>query len=242
MSSSNNKRIIKIVQFKSRFSSKRLVSSFERAKQDAVDFLIFSDIFKCDINAQNKFNLFQQETIDDSFLTQFVNLKNESSSAKIKLGFGFDLLSSFTAKEIRDNREYLVAFFNFLIQHLCISSFFFERANELPKEFLIEFFAKIKGVYVFGSTSSSLSNSLSDFELYSLGFNALQSTFLEHEIDKLSKNNSKASYDKLATLLSWEAHYFNNYYRIFKDYKNKKISSLLNKEKSFVISYDVVKR
>lgn len=242
MSSSNNKRLIKIVQFKSRFSSKRLISSFERAKKDKTDFLIFSDIFKCDINAENKFNLFQQETIDDSFLTEFVNLKKEASSAKIKLGFGFDLLSSFSAKEIRDNREYLVAFFNFLIQHLCISAFYFEKANELPKEFLLEFFSNIKGAYTFGSTSTSLINSLSEFELYSLGFNALQSSFLEKEIDKLTKTNSKVSYDKLVALLNWESHYFNNYYRIFKIYKNEKISSLLNKEKGFLVSYDIIKR
>ena len=37
MSSSNNKRIIKIVQFKSRFSSKILVSSFERANKKEQD-------------------------------------------------------------------------------------------------------------------------------------------------------------------------------------------------------------
>lgn len=242
MSSLNNKRLIKIVKFKSKFSSKRLLSSFERAKNDETDFLIFFDIFKCDINAENKFNLFQQETIDNLFLTEFVNLKKQASAAKIKLGFGFDLLSSFSAKEIRDNREYLVAFFNFLIQHLGILVFYFEKANELPKEFLLEFFSKIKGVCTFGSTTSSLSNSLSDFELYSLGFNALQSSFLENQIEQLTKSNSKISLDKLASLLSWESHYFNNYYRIFRIYKNKKISSLLNKEKSFLVSYDIIKR
>ncbi len=232
-------RIISLIKFKNKFSSRKLFAALKSAKDSSSDFLIFSDLFKVDENAIHKFNSFQTSTIDSEFLTQIANIVKEANSLKIKIGYSFNLTKSFSQKEIRDNREYLIGFFNFL-KFLGAASFYFEDANELPKEFLVDFFSKIKGVYVFGSTSLTNSISLSDFDLYHLGFNALQPRFLEINIDKYIKDKTKANLNYVANLIDFDTHYFKNFYRIFKIYRNEKIISILSNEKFFKIIYKII--
>jgi len=229
-------KIISLVKFKNKFSSRKLLAVLKDSMNSSCDFLIFSDLFKVDENAIHKFDSFQTSTIDGKFLIQITKVVKEAEQLKIKIGYSFNLTNSFSQKEIRDNREYLIGFFNFL-KSLGAKAFFFEDANELPKEFFVDFFAKIKGVYVFGSTSFTENVSLSDFELYHLGFNALQSMFLDLNIDKYIKDKTKTNLNYVSNLVDFDSYYFKNYYRILKIYKNKTICNLISKVKCFKIIY-----
>ena len=232
----NNKKIIQIIKFQKSISSKRLFVSLKTAKEISADFLILSDLFKCDKNDINKFGVFQFKTIGNQFLEAFDALKVQAKENKIKIGFGFNLSDSFAQKEIRDNRDYIIAFFNYL-KHLGAQVFFFEKANLLPKEFLDDFFKNIKGVSVFGTSINTSTTSLSDFDLYACGFNAIESLFIEETIDQYLKNRTKTLLSKLEVVLDFDAYYFKNFYRIFKRNNNKNISELTRKHNSFEISY-----
>lgn len=236
MINTNNKKLIKIINNENSISFRKFLFILNKSKKEGADYLVLSNLFKCNKNDVNKFGVFQFNTIGTKFLDAFASLKLEAKESSIKLGFGFNLSESFTQKEIRDNRDYIIAFLNYL-KHLGAQVFFFENANLLPKEFVEDFFKGIKGVCVFGTSKDTSSTSLSDFELYSLGFNAIEPMYIEKIIDNYQKNKSKSNLEKVKTIIDYDGHYFKNYYRIFKRYNITKLKEILNQNNNFEISY-----
>ncbi len=229
-------KIINIVKFKGKFLSKKLYVALNNAHLNSYDFLIFSDLFIAKDSEENKFSSFQCSTIDNEFLNEITNVTRLAREKNIKIGFSFDLNKSFTQKEIRDNREFIITFLNFL-KSLGAICFYFEEANVLPKEFIADYFSKINGVTSFGSTIETNELSLSEFDLYHYGFNAIKSSFLEQTIDLYIKRKRKRDLENVNLLINYDLHYFPNYYRIFNKFNNKELLSILSKEKYFKIVF-----